>query len=133
MKKPIEQITVTEICRLAGVNRSTFYVHFSDAYQQFDNMKQDLILQKRVHLDGYILERTESLHQALSSVLTILVQKKRLVLILIRATDLHFWVDFFQDIYADSFLASVCNKPIESNIRPKYIGFLVGRLSSHHL
>jgi hypothetical protein len=27
-KKPFEYITVTEICKAAGVNRSTFYLHY---------------------------------------------------------------------------------------------------------
>lgn len=29
-KKPFEYITVTEICRAAGVNRSTFYLHYEN-------------------------------------------------------------------------------------------------------
>ena len=29
-KKPIERITVTEVCKMAGINRSTFYLHFMD-------------------------------------------------------------------------------------------------------
>lgn len=31
-KKPVSGITVTELCRLAGVNRSTFYANFDDVY-----------------------------------------------------------------------------------------------------
>ena len=27
-KKPFEYITVSEICKAAGVNRSTFYLHY---------------------------------------------------------------------------------------------------------
>ena len=31
-KKPIEKITVTELSRLAGINKATFYLHYSDIY-----------------------------------------------------------------------------------------------------
>ena len=29
-KKPLEYITVSEICKKAGVNRSTFYLHYEN-------------------------------------------------------------------------------------------------------
>lgn len=32
-RKPIEKISVTEICREADINRGTFYAHYSDPYQ----------------------------------------------------------------------------------------------------
>ena len=31
-EKPIEKISVTEICREADINRGTFYAHYSDPY-----------------------------------------------------------------------------------------------------
>ncbi|MCL2192705.1 MAG: TetR/AcrR family transcriptional regulator [Treponema sp.] len=31
-EKPIEKITVTEICKTAEINRGTFYTHFNDPY-----------------------------------------------------------------------------------------------------
>lgn len=35
-KKPLERITVREICEHAGVNRSTFYAHFEDIYNMME-------------------------------------------------------------------------------------------------
>ena len=29
---PMEKITVAQVCQLAGYNRATFYLHFSDIY-----------------------------------------------------------------------------------------------------
>ncbi|MBR2723901.1 MAG: TetR/AcrR family transcriptional regulator [Ruminococcus sp.] len=31
-KKKLEKITVTEICKSAQINKSTFYAHFHDVY-----------------------------------------------------------------------------------------------------
>lgn len=46
-KKPIEKITVTEICRVANINRSTFYLHYKDIedlYHQAENSLYDAYL-----------------------------------------------------------------------------------------
>ncbi len=42
-KKPIEKITVTELSRLAGINKATFYLHYSDIYSLADEMEDEVI------------------------------------------------------------------------------------------
>ena len=48
-KKPIEKIRITEICREAAIERSTFYYHFKDKYDlvawifYYSNMQTDVI------------------------------------------------------------------------------------------
>ena len=32
-KKELSKITITEICRLAGINRTAFYLHNEDVYE----------------------------------------------------------------------------------------------------
>ena len=39
--KPISRVTVTELCRNADINRSTYYTHFTDPYNQLQTLKQD--------------------------------------------------------------------------------------------
>lgn len=41
-KKPIAKITVTEICKDADVNRSTYYAHFTDPYNQLNSLKAEI-------------------------------------------------------------------------------------------
>ena len=42
-KEHFENISVTDICRTAGINRGTFYLHFLDKYDMMDQLKnQDL-------------------------------------------------------------------------------------------
>ena len=41
--KPIEKISVTEICRLADINRGTFYSHYSDPYSLRAGLQQELV------------------------------------------------------------------------------------------
>ena len=41
-EKPIERISVTELCRDAGVNRGTFYAHYTDAYDLRNSLETEL-------------------------------------------------------------------------------------------
>ena len=41
-KKDFAYITVKEICEKAGVNRSTFYLHYTDIYQMLESIEDEL-------------------------------------------------------------------------------------------
>ena len=41
--KPIEKITVGEVCELAGYNRGTFYLHFQDLYDMLAGIEGELL------------------------------------------------------------------------------------------
>ena len=42
-EKPIEKITVGEVCELAGYNRGTFYLHFQDLYDMLHGIEDTLL------------------------------------------------------------------------------------------
>ena len=42
-KKPPEKITVTELCRLASINKSTFYSHYQDMYALADSLEEEMV------------------------------------------------------------------------------------------
>lgn len=41
-EKPIQKITVTEICELAQINRATFYTHYRDAFDLLEQIEDEL-------------------------------------------------------------------------------------------
>lgn len=41
--KPLEKITVRELCREAPVNRSTFYAHYKDVYDLSEQLENELV------------------------------------------------------------------------------------------
>ena len=41
-RKPIEKISVTEICREADINRGTFYIHYKDVYDLLSSLEDEL-------------------------------------------------------------------------------------------
>ncbi|MCR4673556.1 MAG: TetR family transcriptional regulator C-terminal domain-containing protein [Lachnospiraceae bacterium] len=42
-KKPLPRITVKEICENADVNRSTYYVYYTDPYDQLNKIEENFI------------------------------------------------------------------------------------------
>lgn len=52
--KPLTKITVTELCRMAQINRSTYYLHYRDPYDQYDKLEQTLYQEFADTIDGFI-------------------------------------------------------------------------------
>lgn len=50
-KKPLDKITVTDICNTANLNRSTFYDHYEDAAQVLREIESDVMQQLPVDSD----------------------------------------------------------------------------------
>ena len=42
-EKPINKITVKEVCELAELNRATFYAHYSDCFALLESVEQELL------------------------------------------------------------------------------------------
>ncbi|HJC89307.1 MAG TPA: TetR/AcrR family transcriptional regulator, partial [Candidatus Eisenbergiella intestinigallinarum] len=61
-KKPLEKITVKELCELALINKSTFYAHYEDMYALSEAMEQetvDSIIGSIAHLKDYTTESSD--------------------------------------------------------------------------
>lgn len=41
-QKPIQSISVKELCELAEINRGTFYAHYTDIYDLRDQIEQEM-------------------------------------------------------------------------------------------
>lgn len=55
-KKPVERITVQEVAKKAGYNRSTFYQYFLDIYDLLDELEEmmaEYICKNRGNIDTY--------------------------------------------------------------------------------
>ena len=42
-EKPIQSISIRELCQEAGVNRGTFYAHYKDIYDLLDQLEQEML------------------------------------------------------------------------------------------
>lgn len=43
LKKDLKDITVSELTRLADINRGTFYLHYKDIYDLFDQTEKEIM------------------------------------------------------------------------------------------
>lgn len=42
-KKPLEKLTVKELCETAQINKSTFYTHYKDVYDLSDQIESEIV------------------------------------------------------------------------------------------
>ena len=42
-QKPVNRITVKEVCEMAELNRATFYAHYSDCFALLESIEQELL------------------------------------------------------------------------------------------
>ncbi len=49
--KPVTQVTTTELCREANINRNTFYAHYSTPENVFTELEDELLAEMASMLD----------------------------------------------------------------------------------
>ena len=42
-KKPVNKITVKEVCELAELNRATFYAHYTDGFALLESIENEML------------------------------------------------------------------------------------------
>jgi AcrR family transcriptional regulator len=50
-QKPIQDVSVKELCELAGINRGTFYSHYTDLYDLLGDIEEDMASEFRKSLE----------------------------------------------------------------------------------
>ena len=53
-RKPINKITVKEVCERAELNRATFYAHYSDCFDLLESIEEELFGQFERSMQSYI-------------------------------------------------------------------------------
>lgn len=79
-EKPLEKVTVTEICEKADVNRSTYYTYYEDPYDQYLSLEEDLGTDIAALLAATLFGEVpgnEKLYKLFTSVLDYIVKKRR--------------------------------------------------------
>lgn len=79
-EKPLEKVTVTEICERADVNRSTYYSYFEDPFDQYEKMEEELGMDIAALLGATLFGEVpgnEKLYKLFTSVLDYIVKRQR--------------------------------------------------------
>lgn len=85
--RPLEKITVTDVCTAADVNRSTFYAHYTDVSQLLLEIENDVIDHLPVIPDSSAARPDERLTNILEKFFEYVCHNKRLFRILIVQLD----------------------------------------------
>ena len=101
-EKPLEKISVKEICQRADINRSTFYVHFGSPGELLDSITQEMFEELKNMAADY-----SDLRQHMTRVCDLLLAHRDLLTVLIKGHDLmnaifrisFFWKDDFVKNY----------------------------------
>jgi len=85
-KSPLEKITVKDLCECADINRSTFYSHYSDQYDLFQQIQYEVLEDLSNYLANYSYKGSEAeLRQILQSVFEYIIANADLCLVLFLA------------------------------------------------
>lgn len=91
-EKPIERITVTELCRIADINRSTFYQYYGDIYILLEEVEADFLEQADQVIQEIIEDTVTPPREITRWVLTYIYQQKELVyLFVFKHKQVEFW------------------------------------------
>lgn len=76
--KSIKEITVKDLVEAADINRSTFYLHYTDIYTMLETIENDLICQVQTAIQEYPLDpaHKDSSYPFISRMFTILDENR---------------------------------------------------------
>ncbi|MCC8182112.1 MAG: TetR/AcrR family transcriptional regulator, partial [Clostridiales bacterium] len=83
-EKPIHQISISELCRLAGMNRSTFYHHFGSQYDVLAELTDAFLADLEEKLRDVSSYDQEGVQRRVELCLDNAMQNKELTLLLMR-------------------------------------------------
>ncbi len=91
MEKDIKEISVKELTDLADLNRGTFYLHYRDIYDLYEQLQNEIYDELRLifekHLKG---NRRSDLSLVVSEIFEFLSKKKELALVILNSQDSDF-------------------------------------------
>lgn len=96
--KPIEKITIKEICDRADINRGTFYSHYSDQFDLYDSIVEDFIMKALDILGNFMEPEPHSIYKSATKVYEYVKENYNLAKVLLKGMEV-----FGFDKYSDKF------------------------------
>lgn len=120
--KPLRSISVTELCSLCKLNRSTFYAHYPTIEQLICDLHRDLFLlmEEYLHLDGSA--DTLADEALFTSFLVHVCQEDERFALFLRCSE----ANLFAQNMVSHFLALLCPKDANAERRYSLIYHMVG-------
>lgn len=136
-KKNIEFITVTEITKKAGVNRSTFYLHYDNIYELLEETIENLNKEFKSSFDKKIPLEIKSKEEAflitdelLISYLKFVKENKRILKLINKKPQLFQAQSAYQKMYDKIFYPAISLFVTEENDRIYNLEFFTGGITA---
>jgi AcrR family transcriptional regulator len=98
-EKDINKITVSEICKIADINRATFYRYYLDVYDLLEKIENDFT-EKMKRISGEILEENYNIQTYAKTLLKLCYEDKKLMTILFNTNNnIYFLNEVLEDTY----------------------------------
>lgn len=84
-QKPLARITVKELCDDADINRSTYYAHFTDPYDQLKTLEANIVVDMSIYVESLMSEDVhdeQRQYWAFKSILDYILSKKHIFQVL---------------------------------------------------
>ena len=80
---PIREVSIRELCKRAGVNRTTFYNHYGSQYILFDDICQQFMNAISLRLKDVKADDKETVHKRVTAVLEYIEENRECAVLLI--------------------------------------------------
>ena len=127
MEKPINKITIKELCTNADINRTTFYAHYSDQYDLLRKIEEETLSWAKEAITNLIskTDKNESI-KVLAEIFQYFVDNsKHLKILMSDKGDLDFQQQMFTIIYQQCGIPAAAPAGDNLNIKEDYFVFVV--------
>jgi AcrR family transcriptional regulator len=126
-KKPIEKITIKELCENADINRTTFYAHYSDQYDLLAKIENETISWARDAISNLTgkNDKYENLNMLEGIFQYIVENSKNLKILMSERGDINFQKQIFTIVYNQCGISFSPAGDESSNVRDEYFVFVV--------
>ena len=142
-EKPVNKITVKEVCELAQLNRATFYAHYSDCFALKESIENELMDEIAQVIEEHPLDLVQngSSYPMIEHIFTILDNNKDICIALMGSNGDMGFVSRMEKMVADTLLRQLSGKFAADNHDVEYVyafclngcvGMIKAWLSSEH-
>lgn len=96
-QKEINKITVSEICKIADINRATFYRYYLDVYDLLDKIEDEFV--ETLKLANESMDNDYTVHSFAKPMLSVFLDNKKLVKILFSSKNYSFLEEILSIAY----------------------------------
>lgn len=130
-KKNINEISVSEISRLANLGRGTFYLHYSNIYDLYENIEHDVILNiKNIFNSAFPTTNPKNSKKLIMSLVEYIEKNKELFKILVHSdpgnTMYKIKNNFYNNVFSENI---VINSTMNNNFNKTESIFVVSGIT----